>query len=153
MPSMDLVTFEIGGEAYAVDVAAVREVVLAPNLEPAGEATPFLNGWADLRGEAVPVLDLCERFGLEQSGTGPLLIVADGNGPPLGLRVDSVRSVRRGVDRPVAPVPSYFAAAGHLLQGLIEEESRLMVMMDAASLLSGEETELLARRGEAEVGS
>lgn len=151
MAAMDLVTFEIGGESYAMGVAAVREVVVTSALLPAGDATPFLTGWAELRGEAVPVVDLCARLGLGQTATGPLLIVWDTEDRPLGLRVDAVRSVGRGVERPVAPVPSFFAAAGELLKGLIEEDSRLMVMIDVAALLSVEETELLSRRGPPEV--
>lgn len=143
MQSYDLVTFELGGEPYALELGSVREV-LAPTRVALGEGgAQFVSGWLDLRGEAVPVVDLRARFDLASEVDGPLLLVGDRRGRPLALRVDVVREVSRGVGGPLRTVPSYFEGAARLVQGLVDDGPRPTVVLDAAELLSASETAAL----------
>lgn len=143
---MDLVKFEIGGEPYAAEIEAVREVVAAPRLEPPDSGMTFLAGWTNLRGLPVPVVDLRARFGMSGAAGGPLLIVEDPHGRPLALRVDAVHDISRGFALPVVGIPSYFTAGGDLLRGLIHDGPRLTVFLDPTRLLSSQETAALAAR-------
>lgn len=143
MQRFDLVTFDLSGEPYALELRAVREVLPPGRLAPATDATPFLAGWADVRGEAVPVVDLRTRFDLSARIDGPLLLVRDGDGRPLALRVDVVREVSRAVSGPLHAAPTYFGAAGRLVLGLIDEGTRPTVVLDAEALLSDAEKDAL----------
>lgn len=150
---MDLVTFEIGGEPYALEVAAVREVLRSPDLQPADDGRSFLAGWADLAAGRVPVVDLRSRFGMSDPAEGPVLVVHGSDGQELGLRVDLVREVGPGPPRPVEPIPSYFAGSGGLLRGLVPGDAeRLTVLLDPAELLSAAERADLAGADDREVG-
>lgn len=146
MGEMNLVTFELDGDPYAVELSAVREVMAPPPLRSADDTTPFLAGWAEVRGEQVPVLDLRVRFGMEGSGTGTLLLVDGPARRTLALLVDLVNEVSPGVSRPLSAVPSYFWGSDDLLRGLLTDGDRLTAMLNPAALLSDEEIGALDRQ-------
>lgn len=81
-----LVTFVLGGRDYATPLAAVREVVRLEGLTDLPGMTPPLAGVLDLRGTALPVLDLRSL----DAQRGDVLVLEDG---AFGVAVDRVRSV------------------------------------------------------------
>jgi hypothetical protein len=67
----------VGGDWYALELLAVREVVVAGRLEPLPGAPPTVVGLANLRGEVVPVLDTAALLGITAPPTGsPHLVIA-----------------------------------------------------------------------------
>ena len=60
-------TFKLGNELFAIDVAQVREVleVLADHQVPT--APEYMRGVVNVRGQATPVVDLRLRFGLART--------------------------------------------------------------------------------------
>ena len=94
-----LVTFRLGAREYATPLADVREVVRLQGLADLPGMTPPLAGVIDLRGTALPVLDL--RLG-NRDGRGDVLVLeragSDGSeglvdGSTIGVAVDQVRAV------------------------------------------------------------
>lgn len=89
--TIELLVFQIGGERYGLPAAEVREVLPAATLAaPPGGRTGLL-GILNLRGQAIPILDLRPLWG---QPCGPLLptehiIVARADGTWLGLRADT----------------------------------------------------------------
>ena len=95
-----LVTFRLGRREYATPLTAVREVVRLEGLADLPGMTPPLAGVLDLRGTALPVLDL--RAGAAPGARGDVLVLepvsADGtgalvDGSTVGVAVDEVRAV------------------------------------------------------------
>ena len=93
-----LVTFRLGAQEYATPLAEVREVVRLQGLADLPGMRAPLAGVLDLRGSALPVLDLRP----EPGERGDVLVVdgTDGaaldGGPdtgPVGVAVDAVRAV------------------------------------------------------------
>lgn len=93
-----LVTFRLGTREYATPLRAVREVVRLQGLSDLPGMTAPLAGVLDLRGTALPVLDL--RTGAGPGDRGDVLVLERG-GPvaatvdssSLGVAVDRVRAV------------------------------------------------------------
>ena len=87
-----LVTFRLGTREYATPLAAVREVVRLHGLHDLPGMAPPLAGVLELRGTALPVLDL--RAGPGGPGRGDVLVL-DGtrDGSSIGVAVDQVRAV------------------------------------------------------------
>ena len=94
-----LVTFRLGAREYATPLSDVREVVRLQGLADLPGMTPPLAGVIDLRGTALPVLDL--RLG-DRDGRGDVLVLeregSDGSeglvdGSTVGVAVDQVRAV------------------------------------------------------------
>jgi purine-binding chemotaxis protein CheW len=95
-----LVTFRLGAREYATPLSDVREVVRLEGLADLPGMTPPLAGVLDLRGTALPVLDL--RTGVVPGARGDVLVLerghADGteglvDGSTVGVAVDQVRAV------------------------------------------------------------
>jgi purine-binding chemotaxis protein CheW len=85
-----LVTFVLGTREYATPLASIREVVRLEGLADLPGMTPPLAGVLDLRGTALPVLDL--RLGTDPDARGDVLVI-EGDGSPVGVAVDKVRAV------------------------------------------------------------
>ena len=95
-----LVTFRLGEREYATPLSDVREVVRLEGLADLPGMAPPLAGVLDLRGTALPVLDL--RTGVVPGARGDVLVLerehADGSeglvdGSTIGVAVDQVRAV------------------------------------------------------------
>jgi purine-binding chemotaxis protein CheW len=85
-----LVTFVLGTREYATPLASIREVVRLEGLADLPGMTPPLAGVLDLRGTALPVLDL--RLGNDPDARGDVLVI-EGDESPVGVAVDKVRAV------------------------------------------------------------
>ena len=96
----DYVAFQLDGRDLATRIELVREVVRLSELVTLPGMTPPLAGVLDLRGTALPVLDL--RIGATADDRGDVLVLerdaADGtdglvDGSTVGVAVDQVRAV------------------------------------------------------------
>ena len=58
------ITFKIGDELFAIDVVSVREVLELSLITRIPDAPAHLRGMVNVRGEAIPVVDLRAKFGL-----------------------------------------------------------------------------------------
>jgi purine-binding chemotaxis protein CheW len=61
---VQLCTFRIGGEDYAVDLMRVQEIIPPRPITPVPRAPAFLEGVTRIRGEVLPVLDVRKRLGV-----------------------------------------------------------------------------------------
>ena len=98
-----LVTFALGRREYATPLASVREVVRLENLADMPGMEPPLAGVLDLRGSALPVLDL--RVGASADSRGDVLVLERGQedgGAQVGVAVDRVRAVVSREELPAA---------------------------------------------------
>lgn len=84
-----LVTFRIGERDYAARLGDVREVVRLQGLADLPGMAPPLAGVLDLRGSALPVLDLR----LTAGPGGDVLVLEQEGQDPVGVAVDAVSSV------------------------------------------------------------
>lgn len=87
-----LVTFVLGERDYATPLSSIREVVRLEGLADLPGMTKPLAGVLDLRGTALPVLDL--RVGATADARGDVLVMEGGSEDNLvGVAVDRVRAV------------------------------------------------------------
>ena len=85
-----LVVFVLGEREYATPLSVIREVVRLEGLADLPGMTPPLAGVLDLRGTALPVLDLRSVQGKDVRGD---VLVMDGEDSPVGVAVDKVSAV------------------------------------------------------------
>ena len=57
-------TFKLGDELFAINVSQVREVLEVPTITKVPTAPVYMRGVVNVRGQAIPVVDLRLRFGL-----------------------------------------------------------------------------------------
>jgi len=92
---MQIVTFRIGRERFALPTGSAREVILyeVPRRLPGSQK--WVDGVINLRGEIIPVCDLLVALGIDGVTTREQIIVCDAPDGSLGLIVEEVTSVIR----------------------------------------------------------
>lgn len=145
--------FMLAGQALVTDLSVVREVLVLGETFQLAHLPAFVRGIADVRGEAVPMIDLRMRLGLPSSANSFILgpahqvaillewTVAQGHGKRvIGVLVDSVQDVVYLDDATLAPLPELpFAQAAPYLSGLVRQEGEWLVRLDLQKLLSADE--------------
>jgi purine-binding chemotaxis protein CheW len=148
---LQLVTFTIEGEEYAVDVLKVREVCMMTRITHVPESESSVEGVINLRGTVIPVINLRRKFGLsrgEPQAQSRVMIVDVGS--TVGLVVDSVRQVLTISEDAVEPPPP-FAGSGHSgsVIGIVKLEDRLLLLLDLDALLGVKTAQPAPETGEA----
>jgi purine-binding chemotaxis protein CheW len=113
-PRVQLCTFRIGGEDYAIDIMRVREIIQPLPVTPVPRAPAFVEGVVRLRGEVVPVVDVRKRLGLPvtaRTRKSKYLVVTVA-GRRLGLMVDEVCEVLRLARADIRPTPDLVGQRG-----------------------------------------
>lgn len=111
---VQLCTFRIGGEDYALDIMRVREIIQPLPITPVPRAPAFVEGVVRLRGEVIPVVDVRKRFGLPPSAPTrkTKFLVVHVAGRRLGLVVDEVCEVLRLARAEIRPAPALVGLDG-----------------------------------------
>jgi purine-binding chemotaxis protein CheW len=105
----EFVTFGLGDEEYAVDIAMVREIRSFTASTPMPDAPAHVLGVVNLRGSVVPILNLRERFGLGsvEPSVATVVVIIEFAGRTVGLVVDAVSDILRNEAANIQPAPDY----------------------------------------------
>jgi len=93
------ITFKLGDELFAINVVQVREVLDLSLVTKVPTAPEYMRGVVNVRGNAIPVVDLRQKFGLPkapdtvQTRIVVLELELDGESVVLGGLADSVHEV------------------------------------------------------------
>jgi len=153
---LQLVLFELGGEAYGVPVLVVEEIIRYQDITAVPHAPEFVKGVINLRGRIIPVLDLRERFRMPsaEAARETRIVVVEAAGATVGLIVDSVDEVRnlpQDSIEPPSPIVTtvdsdFLLGVGRLPEG--DGEQRLVILLDLDRVTTFEETAALQALGE-----
>lgn len=145
---VQLVTFRLGQEEYAVNVAQVQEIVRLTTITAVPRSASYVEGVVNLRGRIVPVIDLACRFGLarrERSKTSRIVITEVG-GRTVGMLVDAVSEVLRLEAGAIDATPEMLQAGirADFITGIGKLDGRLLIMLDLPRVLSAQDEAELA---------
>jgi purine-binding chemotaxis protein CheW len=146
--ALQFLVFQLGGDEFALPIAAVHEVARVPDkITRLPKAPEFLEGVINLRGEVLPVVDQRRRFDMPatEMGEGRRLIVVRTERHTAGLIVDGVREVLRTGAETLEPPPVLTDDMSRLVEGVINLEGtgRIIMVLDPKELLSRTEQGLL----------
>jgi purine-binding chemotaxis protein CheW len=140
---LQLVTFNLGSEEYAVDILRVKEINRMTGMARVPNSPAHVEGVINLRGRVIPVVSLRNRLGLGEKAGDDLtrIMIMDIRGITMGVVVDSVSEVLRIPPSTVEPPPpvSRGSNAG-FVKGIAKLEDRLVILIDMDRLMDGEET-------------
>lgn len=140
-----LLRFEIAGRPYVADIQRIREIVFFRPAIPVPHAPAFLEGVMDLRGLAIPLIDLRERLGVPApERTRPMHILIVQLGETLsGLVVDRVCDVLE-VDSSAFQSPEGGESRPTMCRGVCRVKEELVLVVDLDAVLRPDEHALLA---------
>ncbi len=139
---LQLVSFTLGAEEYAIEIAKVKEIILVEGITRVPQLPAYIEGIIDLRGMVIPVIDLRKRFGI---GMGTFdehtrIVVTRLGSAIVGLIVDAVSRVMRIPKAEIQPPPPTIAGfAGGYLIGVARLEERMLLLLDIAKVLDATE--------------
>lgn len=151
--SRQYLTFGINREVFALDIARVREVLEVTEVCELPKTPDHMKGVINLRGHAVPVVDMRGKLGLgpgERTVDTCIIILEAGDGAEaLGVIVDSVRAVVRIECDDIEPAPRAggFRQAEYV-QGLGRSDGRFIILVDVDAIFAGEERPVPDRTGQ-----
>jgi purine-binding chemotaxis protein CheW len=109
-----LVTFDVAGQEYALNIAAVQEIVPTPDdVTPIPHAETLVIGMMAFRDRLLPLLSLRALLGLEATGAANSrrkVIVASVGGATVGLVADHARAIISADRDLIDPIPAVLAA-------------------------------------------
>lgn len=141
-PPSQLLTFRVGAEQYGVPILAVHEIRGQSPITPLPNAPAEMPGVMNLRGTIVPVVDLRVKFGIPEAGDDrfTVIVLVSVGGKIVGMVVDAVDDVLSIPAESIQPVPDMGAAAhGGFVSGLAHVGDKLVVLLDVARVLAGDE--------------
>lgn len=138
---LQLVTFGLGSEEFAVDILAVQEINRMMALTRVPSSPPEVEGVINLRGKIIPVVDLRKRFGLEQQAHSEQsrIVVVEVHSRVIGFIVDRVSEVLRISSKIVEPAPSMVCSVdSDFIAGVGKLQDRLLILLDLHKLFDQE---------------
>lgn len=136
------VSFRLGSEWYAVDIARVREVVRCERLTFVPAAPAHIAGVVNLRGNIVSVTDARRLFGMGGAGltAQSRIVVVESGHLETGLLVDEMgRVFTVPVSELEPPLATLDTARAAFIEHVCRCDGRLMAVLRAEKLLAGSE--------------
>lgn len=150
---IQLVSFKLGKETFAVNVSQVREIGKVERITKVPRMPDFIEGVMNLRGQITTIIDLRTRFritGDEGRTAQSRVIVAEIGELQIGIIVDSVQDVIRVPQNSLSPPPTNFSSNvdARYLTGICKLPESLIMLIDLGSILGYEEMDRLAELDE-----
>ena len=138
--------FTLGGETFAMDIRAIREVIQFGSLTQVPLMPPFLRGVINLRGSVVPVIDLFVRFNRPATAVAHrtcivILELAQGEDTAeLAVMVDNVSEVLSIGESEIEPAPAFGSdIRSEFIAGVAKVGERFVILLAVDRVLSVDE--------------
>jgi purine-binding chemotaxis protein CheW len=139
-------TFKLGDEIFALDVAKVREILDFTTVTKVPRTPDFMRGVINLRGSVVPVVDMRLKFGMsvtEKTVNTCIVVVEvglEGETVILGALADSVQEVIDLEPDQIEPAPKIGTKLRtDFIRGMGKSESRFIMILDIDKVFSSDE--------------
>jgi len=136
--SLELISFEIGGQEFCIDIRAVKEIRGWTPATPMPQTPDYIHGVINLRGAIMPVIDLRGRLGLgrtEPSSRHVIVVIQDSQ-RAAGLLVDGVQETFH-IDASLPQEPPAMGArsAERFVDAIIPLEGRMISRLVVTRLM------------------
>ena len=139
-------TFRLGDEVFATDVAKVREVLDFTTITKIPRTPEFMSGVINLRGNVVPVVDLrlCFEMSKTEKPVNTCIVVmemlVDGESSVIGALADSVEEVIDLEPDSIQPPPRIGTKIRtDFIKGMGKRDAQLIMILDIDRVFSTEE--------------
>ncbi len=143
-------TFGLGDEIFALDVAQVREVLDMITITKVPRSPAFMRGVINVRGSVVPVVDLRLKFGLSKTETSMdtriivMDLFLDGESTILGALADSVYEVMELNSVNIEPPPKIgMRWRTEFIKGIGKHDGKFIILLDIDRIFSTDELAMI----------
>lgn len=150
--SQRFLTMTLGQEIFAIDIFSVREILDYTDITRIPQTPDFMRGVVNVRGSAVPVVDLKMKFGLgqvERTLNTRIVIVEirrEDTVSVMGALADSVKEVLELETERIDPPPRMGAAVrADFIRGIGKHGDRFILILDVDKVFSTDEIQDLSQ--------
>ena len=139
---LKIVLFELSKEIYGIKVYDIEEIVKVPLIEEIPNTTDFIEGVINRRGNIVPVVNIANKFLLEEKEIDDesRIIIMDMDGEFVGKLVDKVIEIIKIDDEEISEPPDISTGIPYeAFIGVYNFNGKMLSIIEAAKVL---ETEL-----------
>ena len=140
MSMRQIVIFELGKEAYGIDIMKVVEIVLDQEIRHVPDAPSYIEGIVNLRGDIHHIYNLRTRFSMEQTQAdeNTKIIVIRTPEMNVGFIVDNVSEIPNISKKNIEDPPSIISSSAdkRYIEGVAKEDNRMIVLLDIDKLVS-----------------
>jgi len=143
---MEILTFNLGGQVFGVNVAKVQSIVPYDEklVTRMPEAQAAMEGMLLYRKRTIPLIDLKLALQVESSGNGPgegtgdreVIIVTEFNNTTNSFKVDGVNRIHRLSWKDFVPMGDFLSRSGAGIIGSINIEDSEILIVDMEMILS-----------------
>lgn len=146
---IQLITFRLGVERYAIEIDRIKEVVPTPYISKIPHAPSFIRGVSNIRGSVMVILDLADKFELDTKNNEDkkFVLVTHSDEFKAGVLVDEVPVTLK------VSGDSIVSSSGILkntsldetyIKGLIKTEEGMIIFIDIAELIKEDEVSVVS---------
>ena len=135
-------TFKVAEEEYGVDVLKVQEIIRYREPTTMPNAPEVIKGVINFRGEVIPIVDLREKFGLENRNYDnfTVIIALEVKSKIVGVIVDQVSDMVSFADDDIQKDLDFGSQVDtEFIKGMARLDERLIILLYLEKLLSFEE--------------
>lgn len=158
LEEVQLVSFLLGGEEFALEIENVREIIRYPQVVQVPGVPDYIKGVFSLRERLLPIVDLRIRLGIgePQVTDSTRVVITDIGSLQLGLVVDRVFEVARISRESIFPPPQALEQGREgRLQGIVRLENgkRLILLLNLQDVVASEDFQNLGEweKGKGEI--
>ena len=144
------ITFKLGNELFAIGVEQVREVLEVSTVTRVPNAPSYMRGVVNVRGKAIPVVDLRLRFGLPATvdavSTRVIVmeLLLDGEATVLGGMADSVHEVIELAPSDIHPAPRIAMRwRTEFIRGMGRRGDDFLIILDVNAVFASDDLALV----------
>jgi len=141
---VQLVSFLLGNEEFALEIEHVREIIRYPDIVKVPNMPDYIKGVISLRDTLMPIIDMRLKLGTGEDAVtdSTRIVVVDVDNVWIGLVVDRVYEVARIARDTIFPPPQALAGeARDKLKGIarLDKGKRIIMLIEPREIMTTEE--------------
>ena len=134
---LEVLEFELGGNAYGINVAKIKEIIPYQKVTPVPNSHPSIEGIFIPRDTMITAIDLknCLQRGVSQEGG--LFIITNFNKLDIAFHVDQVKGIHRiSWENIIKPGATVSSAEESISTGIVKLDERLIIILDFEKIVT-----------------
>ncbi len=135
---VELATFYVGDALCGMDILKIQEINKMMEITKVPQASEYVTGILNLRGQIVTIIDLGKKLGLTSTTMSNQTrnIIVNSQGEYIGLLVDSISDVMQAGGESINSPPANIGGVqGKFFTGVYKTENQLVGILDVEKVL------------------
>lgn len=134
---LEVLEFELDGNAYGINVAKIKEIIPYQTVTPVPNSHPSIEGIFMPRDTMITAIDLKNCLQRGVSAEGGLFIITNFNKLDIAFHVDQVRGIHRiSWNQIIKPGATVSSAEESISTGIVKLDNRLIIILDFEKIVT-----------------